>query len=177
MRTALPQQPAADLTGMVHLSDPEAAPPPAASTPAEAAPPEYMPLNLFYPGLKKVHQKPPIYVCEGFLTDEERDAFIRVAGPLLQRSKTHAIAGTAQPPCCTDCSPRLAATWQQHHALLRRIRACPTAFGLTCSLPACPLFIICRKRGHTRAHESHLPPGEEGLPVPNPSAKDPGHDK
>lgn len=60
-----------------------------------------MPLNLYYPGLKKVHQKPPIYVCEGFLTDEECDAFIRTAGPLLQRSKTHAIAG--EHSCALNC--------------------------------------------------------------------------
>ena len=61
---------------------------------AEASGPLYLPLNLDYPGLKKVHNSPPIYVCEDFLTDEECDAFIATAGPLLQRSKTHAIAGT-----------------------------------------------------------------------------------
>lgn len=71
--------------------------PPASATPAEASGPEYMPLNLYYPGLKKVHASPPIYVCDGFLTDEECDAFIRAAGPLLQRSKTHAIAGKMSP--------------------------------------------------------------------------------
>ena len=31
----------------------------------------YMPLNLAYPGLKLVHKRPPIYVCEDFLSDEE----------------------------------------------------------------------------------------------------------
>jgi prolyl 4-hydroxylase len=67
-------------------------------TPAEASPDNYLPLNLHYPGLKKVHASPPIYVCDNFLTEEECESFIRVAGPLLQRSKTHAIAGTAHPP-------------------------------------------------------------------------------
>ena len=62
-------------------------------TKAEASGPNYLPLNLEYPGLKKVFKSPPIYVVENFLTDEECEAFIRVAGPLLQRSKTHAIAG------------------------------------------------------------------------------------
>jgi len=54
----------------------------------------YMPLNLDYPNLRLVHQRPPIYLCEGFLTPEECDHLIRVAGPLLQRSKTHAVAGS-----------------------------------------------------------------------------------
>ena len=61
--------------------------------PAEGSGPEYLPLNLHYPGLKKVFRSPPIYVVEDFLTQEECDAFITTAGPLLQRSKTHAIAG------------------------------------------------------------------------------------
>ena len=61
--------------------------------PAEAAGPNYMPLNLYYPNLVKVHQQPPIYTIDNFLTEEECDAFITTAGPLLQRSKTHAIAG------------------------------------------------------------------------------------
>ena len=64
-------------------------------TPAEASGPNYMPLNLYYPGLKKVHKSPPIYIVENFLTNEECQAFIATAGPLLQRSKTHAIAGAA----------------------------------------------------------------------------------
>ena len=61
--------------------------------PAEASGPNYLPLNLHYPGLRKVFKSPPIYVVDNFLTHQECDEFIRVAGPLLQRSKTHAIAG------------------------------------------------------------------------------------
>ena len=61
--------------------------------PAEPSGPLYIPLNLEYPGLRKVHQNPPVYICENFLTDEECEAFITTAGPLLQRSKTHAISG------------------------------------------------------------------------------------
>jgi hypothetical protein len=63
--------------------------------PAEASGPQYMPLNLNYPGLRKVCQTPPVYVCDNFLTFDECDAFISTAGPLLQRSKTHAIAGAS----------------------------------------------------------------------------------
>ena len=61
--------------------------------PAEASGPNFMPLNLYYPGLKKVNQTPPIYTVDKFLTPEECDAFIETAKPLLQRSKTHAVAG------------------------------------------------------------------------------------
>lgn len=55
--------------------------------------PMYMPINMDYPGLRVVHQKPPIFFIDNFLTDEECDQLILVAGPMLQRSKTHAIAG------------------------------------------------------------------------------------
>ena len=78
------------------------------STPAEASSKDYLPLNLHYPGLKKVFSRPPIYIVENFLTMEECDLFIRTAGPLLQRSKTHAIAGARLPfahsPHVTRCS-------------------------------------------------------------------------
>ena len=45
-------------------------------------------------GLKMISSQPPIYVVEGFLADEECAALIQTAGPLLQRSKTHAAAGS-----------------------------------------------------------------------------------
>ena len=45
-------------------------------------------------GLKRVHDSPPVYLVEDFLTDEECQALIETAGPLLQRSKTHAAAGS-----------------------------------------------------------------------------------
>ena len=59
---------------------------------AEQAP-LYMPINTNYPGLVQLHQKPPIYFIHDFLTDEECAALIETAGPLLQRSKTHAVSG------------------------------------------------------------------------------------
>lgn len=70
---------------------PEALPP----VPKPAAPsgPRHMPLNLYYPGLQKVYDQPPVYIVDNFLTHEECDALIETAKPLLQRSKTHAIAG------------------------------------------------------------------------------------
>ncbi len=70
---------------------PEALPP--VPKPAAASGPLYMPLNLYYPGLQKVFDSPPIYIVDNFLTDEECDTLIETARPLLQRSKTHAIAG------------------------------------------------------------------------------------
>ena len=41
-----------------------------------------------------MHDSPPVYLVEDFLTDEECQALIETAGPLLQRSKTHAAAGS-----------------------------------------------------------------------------------
>jgi prolyl 4-hydroxylase len=61
---------------------------------AATSKPEFMPINEDYPGLRRVHDRPPIYVVDAFLSDEECDHFIRVAEPLLQRSKTHAVAGS-----------------------------------------------------------------------------------
>jgi len=54
----------------------------------------YMPINMDYPGLKCIHQQPPIFVVDNFLTNDECDALVATAGPLLQRSKTHAAAGS-----------------------------------------------------------------------------------
>ena len=45
------------------------------------------------PGLKQVNAEPPIYTIDNFLTDDECARLIETAGPLLQRSKTHAAAG------------------------------------------------------------------------------------
>ena len=77
--------------------------------PAKANKPNFMPLNLHYPGLKKVNEVPPVYIVEGFLTDDECEEFTKVAGPLLQRSKTHAIAGEhrAVKQLCRQTSPIL----------------------------------------------------------------------
>ena len=93
MSTATPSMPPAGLPPMPKGGKPQLKP----QVLAEASGPNYMPLNLSYPGLKKVNQKPPIYTVDNFLTLEECDAFIETAKPLLQRSKTHAIAG-APPP-------------------------------------------------------------------------------
>jgi len=37
----------------------------------------HLPLNQSYPRLMRVHESPPVYVCEGFLSDEECEALIR----------------------------------------------------------------------------------------------------
>ena len=39
---------------------------------------EYMPIDLEYPGLKRVHERPPIYDIEGFLTEDECDSLVEV---------------------------------------------------------------------------------------------------
>ena len=66
--------------------------PPKMATAANSQP-THMPLNLGYPGLRKVHEKPPVFLVDDFLTSDECDHLVKSAGPLLQRSKTHAIAG------------------------------------------------------------------------------------
>ena len=45
-------------------------------------------------GLKCISEQPPIFTVEDFLTEQECAALIQTAGPLLQRSKTHASAGS-----------------------------------------------------------------------------------
>lgn len=102
-----------------------AAPSPAvvqATGPAEASGPDYLPLNLHYAGLKKLHSHPPIYICENFLTDDECDAFIHVASPLLQRSKTHAIAGSEATKGRTSLTCHLAKNVHPSPILLQKIQ-------------------------------------------------------
>lgn len=49
---------------------------------------DHLALDLSYPGLWRVHTDPPIYLCEGLATAAECDALMRLADPLLLRSKT-----------------------------------------------------------------------------------------
>lgn len=91
-------------------------------TPAKGAGSVYLPLNLHYPGLEKVHETPPIYVCHDFLTMEECDDFIKVAGPLLQRSKTHAIAGSEATKGRTSLTCHLAKKLAPCPILLQKIQ-------------------------------------------------------
>ena len=54
-------------------------------------------LRICCAGLKQIHSDPPIFTIDNFLTDDECARLIETAGPLLQRSKTHAAAGTPRP--------------------------------------------------------------------------------
>lgn len=100
---------------------PEALPP----VPKPAAPsgPQYMPLNLYYPGLQKVYDKPPIYIVEDFLTEEECETLKETARPLLQRSKTHAIAGSEATKGRTSLTCHLAKKAHPCPLLLTKIQA------------------------------------------------------
>lgn len=49
---------------------------------------QYLRLNLQYPGLRKVHESPPIYFCDHFLSDHQCDALMEAAEPNLEPSKT-----------------------------------------------------------------------------------------
>jgi len=83
----------------------------------------YMPINLDYPGLRRVHESPPVYVVDGFLTADECDALIGVATPLLQRSKTHAAAGPEATRGRTSLTCHLAKAAQPCPLLLTRVSA------------------------------------------------------
>lgn len=49
----------------------------------------YLPINPAFPGMQRVHAWPPVYLVRDFLTEAECDALIRLADPLLLRSKTN----------------------------------------------------------------------------------------
>jgi len=82
----------------------------------------YMPLNPNYPGLRRIHESPPIYICDNFLSDLECDALINVARPLLQRSKTHAVAGPEATRGRTSLTCHLAKTTPPCPQLLRKVQ-------------------------------------------------------
>ena len=75
--------------GMMMMADHAAGGVMSACVPAKP----YMPIDTAYPGLRCIHAAPPIYMIDHFLTDTECDMLMDAAGPLLQRSKTHAAAG------------------------------------------------------------------------------------
>ena len=49
----------------------------------------HLQIDCDYPGLWRVHDAPPVYICEDFLTSSECDALTRLADPLLRQSLTH----------------------------------------------------------------------------------------
>jgi len=86
------------------------------------AQPQYMPLKLDYPGLKCVHDKPPIYTCDDFLSLEECTELIQIAAPLLQRSKTHAVKGSEATKGRTSLTCHLPKKQQPCPSLLQKIQ-------------------------------------------------------
>jgi prolyl 4-hydroxylase len=82
-----------------------------------------MPLNLGYPGLRRVHERPPIFVCDHFLSDAECAHLMRVATPMLQRSKTHAVAGSEATRGRTSLTCHLAKSHEPCPGILRKIQA------------------------------------------------------
>ena len=70
----------------------------------------------------KVHRQPPVYVVDDFLTGAECDELMEVAGPLLQRSKTHAAAGSEASKGRTSLTCHLRKTTQPCPAMLAKIK-------------------------------------------------------
>jgi len=89
--------------------------------PSADAQPTHMPINMNYPGLEKLHDKPPIFFCHDFLSEVECAALIETAGPLLQRSKTHAVAGSEATKGRTSLTCHLAKKVHPCPILLQKI--------------------------------------------------------
>lgn len=75
-----------------------------------------------YPGLWRVHEAPPLYLVDGFATDAECDALVRLADPLLRRSLTD--GGETQSRTSRSChlawdSPPCPSLLQKVQALTR----------------------------------------------------------
>jgi len=83
----------------------------------------FLPLSASYPGLKRIHDKPPIYIVENFLTADECKTLIEVASPLLQRSKTHAAAGSEATKGRTSLTCHLSKSAYPCPVLLQKIQA------------------------------------------------------
>jgi hypothetical protein len=60
----------------------------------------YLPINLNYPGLRRVHDAPPMYIVDGFLTDNECDALMQVGAGAVLRSVVTAGGSAASPARC-----------------------------------------------------------------------------
>jgi len=82
-----------------------------------------MPINLSYPGLERIYDRPPIFVVRDFLTESECERLIETAGPLLQRSKTHAAAGSEATKGRTSLTCHLAKNNYPCPVLLDKIQA------------------------------------------------------
>ena len=67
-------------------------------------------------------EKPPIFVCEDFLSAAECEQLIKVSGPLLQRSKTHAAAGSEATNGRTSLTCHLAKKTAPCPAILAKIQ-------------------------------------------------------
>ena len=82
-----------------------------------------LPIAVDYPGVRKIHDKPAMYIVEDFLSKEECKGLIEFAKPLLQRSKTHAISGSEATHGRTSLTCHLAKTMLPAEALLSKIQS------------------------------------------------------
>ena len=70
----------------------------------------YMPLNMGYPGLKRIHEQPPIYVCHDFLSDDECAALMQArATPGGEGGSP--VAWPELPACARPPGPARARRW------------------------------------------------------------------
>lgn len=78
-------------------------------------------LNTSYPGLKRIHQWPPVYLVEHFLSAEECVALVKRAEPLLRRSLVVTPSGFQPAASRTSTSCNLDKS--SCAALLQKVRA------------------------------------------------------
>jgi len=83
----------------------------------------HLSLNPQYPGLRCIHESPPIYLVDDFLTDAECSQLISVGAPLLQRSKTHGASGSEATKGRTSLTCHLAKRTQPCPQVLHKIAA------------------------------------------------------
>jgi prolyl 4-hydroxylase len=79
-------------------------------------------LRAAFTGLRRVNIDPPVYVVDNFLTEDECANLIDTAGPLLQRSKTHAAAGSEATKGRTSLTCHLPKTTFPCPMLLKKIQ-------------------------------------------------------
>ena len=130
--------------------------------PAEPSGPLYLPLNLEYPGLRKVHQNPPVYICENFLTDEEWKHSSRLQGRSCSAPRRTQLR----------CILVHSANTYRGFTRLVDIMSC-LALKKSLSPERMPLQVA----RPLKPYEPYLPPCEENASVSNPAPENPATDQ
>ena len=67
----------------------------------------HLQIDASHPGLVLVHETPPLYFCEDFLSPSECDELVAICDPLLKRSRTDSgVTNTEAPRKTSKSLPR-----------------------------------------------------------------------